>query len=111
MRISDWSSDVCSSDLLDAGCIRKAECDAEAAPWPALFYKACKEFADAAFSAPPCGSTKSLSRPGMPLADRTSDGRRSVGGYDMVDNRTSRPRPDSKQIGRASGRERGWQYG
>src|SRR3546814_12040029 len=36
MRISDWSSDVCSSDLLSKGCSRKA-LDAPAIPFTRRF--------------------------------------------------------------------------
>src|SRR3546814_2574000 len=35
MRISDWSSDVCSSDLLGGGCDRaRGRCRARLAAWP-----------------------------------------------------------------------------
>src|SRR3546814_13500305 len=44
MRISDWSSDVCSSDLIDAGCRCAVRCRAVAHKYIAPLVGMCPAF-------------------------------------------------------------------
>src|SRR3546814_5966337 len=100
MRISDWSSDVCSSDLLpeiisvsNDGCHRgvRSRIHARDAPEISCMRLTVQPRRDDPSLAP---LSAVFQAPGGTLG-RSADNHLAL--------------PDSEQIGRASGRERGWQ--
>src|SRR3546814_20139866 len=114
MRISDWRSDVCSSDL-NQGVqfpIARAHINVEAASL--MRYEACRLF-DAH---QPCGAQANMAK--LLAADASWEAANAClqfhGGFGFateyaVERKFRETRPyQMAQIGRASGRERGCQY-
>src|SRR3546814_8140286 len=97
MRISDWSSDVCSSDLVEPGGIEPERLDLMIAGECEDIRRRCGRRLRRGFvHSHGCGSNAKS-------CDCTASGK-------LVDRHTSLPSDDHYKIGRASCRERVCQY-
>src|SRR3546814_15166921 len=95
MRISDWSSDVCSSDLVAADELRRQRV----------------EFAAQLFERDRVarGVDDRLDRIGLIVAETQAELRLQIAERKPAIERAARGEGDQQQIGRGSGRERVWQ--
>src|SRR3546814_11335426 len=104
MRISDWSSDVCSSDLIPVGAMRAVEFDADVpGDWAFHCHKAHQTMNAMGHTVPTMIGVDQATA--MKKASTLIPGYMAMGAGGMADMGAM------QKIGRGSWRERGCQYG
>src|SRR3546814_18804853 len=117
MRISDWSSDVCSSDLKREGNFYL--CDADALQlryiWnnenPGTYDASLVGALEAAMSVVPAYPVTKSTSLRETLADEFKEQMRAARNVDGQEDPAETLGDATMQIGRAAGRESGWKYG